>query len=291
MNNYNLDYIQNLIENQIEESLHLEYKASGALGKEDKKKLDISKDVSAIANSDGGILIYGIAEDQNNRHLPKQIEAIKRKEFPKEWLEQIIQDNIQPRISGIQIFTISVGTEDVVYVLNIPKSNTAHQASDKRYYKRLNFIATPMHDYEIRDILNRAKNPEIELKFEYNNKSYELHIIAHNKGEVYAKYINVKIRLPEKIIVNHQKYKPLNNGTIEIFANNTVRELVNPYDTVAKYWPTRYEPILPQTSFELTKIGLHNSKFDYDNFLEWDIFCDNANPVSGSIRLADLLKS
>lgn len=290
MNNYNLDYLQNLIENQIEESLHLEYKASGALEKGDKKKLEISKDVSAMANSDGGILIYGITEDINNRHLPKEIEAIKRKEFPKERLEQIIQDNIQPRISGIKIFPITIGIEDVVYIVDIPKSNTAHQAADKRYYKRNNFNATPMHDYEIRDILNRAKNPEIELKFEYINKIDELHIVAYNHGVVYAKYLNIKIRLPEKIVVRQQHYNLLNNGMIEILANNTIREMVNPYAAVANYWPPRYEPILPQTSFKLTKIGLKNYPLDYENFLEWDIFCDNANPVSGSIRLADLLK-
>jgi len=292
MNNiYNLDYLQNLIENQIEESLHLEYKASGALGKEDKKKFDISKDVSAMANSDGGILIYGITEDQSNRHLPIGIEAIKRKELPKEWLEQIIQDNIQPRINGIQIFTISIGIEGVVYVVDIPKSNTAHQATDKRYYKRFNFNSVPMHDYEIRDVLNRAKNPDIELKFELTNKKRdELHVIAYNQGAVYAKYINVKIRLPEKIVVRQQHHKLLNNGMIEIFAKNTIRELVNPYGAVGTFWPTRYEPILPQTSIKLTKISLHNNPFIYENILEWDIFCDNANPVSGSIRLVDLIK-
>jgi hypothetical protein len=67
--------------------------------------------------------------------------------------------------------------------------------------------------------------------------------------------------------------------------------MVDPYASVAKYYPPRYEPILPQTRFQLTKIPLHNHPFDYENILEWDIFCDNSNPVSGSIRLTDLLNS
>ncbi|HEY1046681.1 MAG TPA: ATP-binding protein [Bacteroidia bacterium] len=287
MNQYNQAYLNNLIENLVEESLHLDYKASGALVNQDNKKAEISKDVSAMANSDGGIIIYGIKEDKN---LAKEIDPIKRKEFSKEWLEQVIQSKIQPRIEGIHIFPISIDDERVVYVVEIPKSNTAHQAADYRYYKRYNFMSIAMYDYEIRDILNRAKNPQIELEFKYSGTKDELQIIAYNRGTVYAKYLNVKIRIPKKI-VKSPVHKQINHDTVEILANNAIREMVNPYATVATYWPTRYEPILPQTRFELTKISLHNYPFDYENILEWDIFCDNANPVSGSIRLADLLNS
>jgi hypothetical protein len=31
----------------------------------------------------------------------------------------------------------------------------AHQARDYRYYKRHNFNALPMEDYEVRDVMNR----------------------------------------------------------------------------------------------------------------------------------------
>jgi len=288
MNKYNFEYLQNLIENQIEESLHLDYKASGALAKQNDKTTEISKDVSAMANSDGGILIYGIREDENNRHLPKEIDSIKRKDFPKEWLEQIIQEKIQPRIDGIKIYSISIDIENVVYVVQIPKSNTAHQAADKKYYKRFNFLSTAMYDYEIRDIFNRAKNPQIELEFKYVHKNDELLIIASNQGIVFAKYLNIKIRLPKKIVKSHID-KIIDQNTVEIFATNTIREIVNPYANVATYWPTRYEPILPQTKFNLIKISLHNYPFDHENVMEWDIFCDNAPPTNGSIRLADLL--
>lgn len=286
MSKYSVDYLHNLIDNQIEESLHLDYKAAGAIAKQDNKTSEISKDVSAMANSDGGLLIYGIKEDKN---LAKEIEPIKRRDFSKEWLEQVIQAKIQPRIDGIQIFPITIDKEGVVYVVEIPKSNTAHQAADKRYYKRFNFQSTAMNDYEIRDILNRVKNPQIEMEFKYNPIKGNLLVIAYNKGNVFAKYLNVKIRLPKKI-VKSQDYKLINDETVEIFASNNVREMVNPYATVATYWPTRYEPLLPQARFELVKIGLNNYPFDYEYVLEWEIFCDNNNPVNGLIRLVDLLK-
>lgn len=60
---YSIEIIESLIANEVEENIHLDYKASGALGKKDEKKSEIVKDVSAFANSDGGIIIYGLTEE------------------------------------------------------------------------------------------------------------------------------------------------------------------------------------------------------------------------------------
>lgn len=49
---WNLDALNNLIKNKVEENLNLDYKAAGSLEKNDKKTNEISKDVSAFANSD-----------------------------------------------------------------------------------------------------------------------------------------------------------------------------------------------------------------------------------------------
>ena len=44
---------------QTPERLDREYKAAGALANTDGKKTEIGKDVSAMANSAGGVIIYG----------------------------------------------------------------------------------------------------------------------------------------------------------------------------------------------------------------------------------------
>lgn len=231
----NLDRVKSFIENKIEENLNLDYKASGSLQRNDKKTNEISKDVSAFANSDGGTIIYGIKEDQINRHLPESIDPINRKEISKEWLEQIIQSKVRPRINGIVIHSITVeeNSDQVVYTVEIPKSNTAHQANDKKYYKRFNFNSEPMYDYEIRDILNRTKTPIIDLELEITKRTYEvkkpysgvpsfnigndgmfqkaeptkeyktnytLRVFARNNGRILANYINSYIEIPEKYL-------------------------------------------------------------------------------------------
>ena len=65
-----LQDLKNMIKNQIQENIHLDYKRSSALSLQNNHK-EIAKDVSAFANSDGGCIIYGIEED---KHLPKKIE-------------------------------------------------------------------------------------------------------------------------------------------------------------------------------------------------------------------------
>jgi len=45
--------------------------------------------------------------------------------------------------------------------------------------------------------------------------------------------------------------------------------LIDNYSSFAKYWPSRYEPILPQTKFKLIEIVLHHSPFDHQNTIEW----------------------
>ena len=134
--------LKNLIKNEIEENIHLDYKEARALENTDGKKNEISKDVSAMANAGGGVIIYGIKEHntKHTSHLPEEITPIDRIKISKEWLEQVIQSKISPKIEGLIIHPIALDSNstDVVYVLEIPQSLKAHQASDKKYYKRNN---------------------------------------------------------------------------------------------------------------------------------------------------------
>src|ERR1700744_966733 len=128
---FDIDYLRRLIANGVEESAELEYKAAAALLREDKKITEATKDVSAFANSNGGILIYGIREDQSNKHLPGNIDPVDRKTITKEWLEQILNARVRPRIHGLKIHVATIADDQVVYILEIPKGETAHQADDR----------------------------------------------------------------------------------------------------------------------------------------------------------------
>lgn len=162
LDNYTYSDLEYLINNEVEENIHLDYKASGALSKEPKKRQEITKDVSAFANSDGGIIIYGISE---KAHKPEGFSYIDGKEFTKEWLENEI-NLIQPRIDGIEIFPIRIDNDlaKSVYIVKIPRSEKApHMARSNKYYKRFNFMSEPMEDYEVKDVMFRHHSPSLVI--------------------------------------------------------------------------------------------------------------------------------
>lgn len=142
---------------------NLYFKAAGALSKDDKKKAEIAKDVSAFANSDGGIILYGIEEQEHKAHALSYIDG---NTYTKEWLEQVIQDNIQRRIEGLKIFPIRDNGDITksIYIVKIPRSsNTPHMSADKCYYKRNNFRSVKMEEYEVRDLFYRESTPNLKI--------------------------------------------------------------------------------------------------------------------------------
>ena len=163
--NYHQSDIEELFENEVEESLNLEFKRAGSLSKKNSSKKEIGKDISAFANSDGGIIIYGIAEEN---HIAKRPSFIDGNEFTKEWLEQIINTNIQRRITDLRIFPIRFGEEikQTIYVVKIPSSKHApHMCSrDNRFYRRYEFESIPMYEYEVRNLYNRKDKTDLEIK-------------------------------------------------------------------------------------------------------------------------------
>lgn len=156
--------ILNLIDVRAEESVNIEFKSAGSLVKEDKKTIEIGKDVSAFANSDGGIIIYGLLEKDN---VAESLSFIDGNVITKEWLESIINGKISRPISGIKIYPIRFEgkIEKTVYIVKVPASPLApHINYDRKYYKRSNFSAEPMQEYEVRNLYGRLNMTELELE-------------------------------------------------------------------------------------------------------------------------------
>jgi len=157
-NSYLIEDIDSLIKNEVEENLYLDYKRSEAL----TNKKEIAKDVSAFANSAGGLIIYGIEE---GNHKPLKYSFIDGNKITKEWLEQIINSNIQRRINNIEIFPIRYNgeVEKTIYVVKIPESFNAPHLSNDKFYRRYNFESIPMLEYEIRNLYNKKNKTVLEI--------------------------------------------------------------------------------------------------------------------------------
>lgn len=156
----NLESIQNLIDNEIKESLNLDYK------KQLTKNTEIAKDVSSFANNNGGKIIYGVDEKNG---LPSSINWIDSKGV-KEKIECVILDHIKPEIKGFNIYSIEnpENHSRAVFVVDIPESSDAPHMANHRYYIRRNFKSEYMEDYEVKDAIFK-KGLKESLDFEMNN--------------------------------------------------------------------------------------------------------------------------
>jgi len=232
MSEWTKQRLEQMIADGVEESLSLDYKGAGSLSKTDeRRKAEVTKDVSSFANASGGVLIYGIAEfeDDQHKHLPERLDPIKRQDITKEWLDQIVH-TIQPRIEGIIIHPVTISERDntVCYVVEVPQSSTAHMARDHRYHKRHNFTTAQMEDYEVRDVMNRRKHPKVEGYIRVNRHTSDVEpegavlVRLVNVSEIMAKHVMVRVELPVDMGGDIAVEEPVarNNtpdGTCELF--------------------------------------------------------------------------
>lgn len=161
---YTVQDIQSLIDTQAEESIYLDFKSAGSLEKSDKKRIELSKDVASFANSDGGIIVYGIKEVN---HVATEFTFIDGNEFTKEWIEQVINSYVQRRIPDVKIYPIRIDGDlkKSLYLVKIPYSYDApHLSKDNRFYKRYNFMSVPMEEYEVRMSYGRKRKSKLGIE-------------------------------------------------------------------------------------------------------------------------------
>jgi hypothetical protein len=110
-----------LVADQIRESKTIEFKQHLNL-EGDKAKVEFLSDITAFANTDGGDLVYGIADASGcagelvgMRNL--DLDSIQQK------IENLLRTWVQPRIRGIEFHPISLDESgSIALVIRIPKS-------------------------------------------------------------------------------------------------------------------------------------------------------------------------
>lgn len=213
------DDLLRLIASSVQENVQLDYKSCAALQNTDGKKSEISKDVSAFANSAGGVLVYGIVEVG---HVPVRLdEGFDPNYLSKEWLEQVINSRIQRKVDGIRINPVDLPKTHpgkVAYVVVVPQSSRApHQASDKRFYKRYNFESVPMEEYEIRDVSRRSEGPKLSIRFRTEG------VTATQAGA--GEQVNQVTRVKIMPLIENESPVPAEYITISIYVDTSVAKI------------------------------------------------------------------
>jgi hypothetical protein len=199
---WQLSDIDRMIEDRVQESLVLDYKASGSLSRDSKPVSELTKDVSAFANSEGGALVYGVTQDKDNYPLALDVGSDKGT-ISAEWMSQIIDSRISPRIRGYRIHAIDLPTGKALFVVYVPQAETAHMADDNRYYRRSDCRSVPMEAYEVLDVMGRSKAADFRLDLRLASGGTKLFVYGENFSSVPVPYYVVYLYLGEGTRASH----------------------------------------------------------------------------------------
>lgn len=113
-------FLAQICEEQWAETQTLEFKALLQLSDEDARQ-EFRKDVCALANAEGGDLIFGISEKSGRANAILPINGVEA-DATKRRIQQILESKVEPRIHGIQFHACPIAAGGFVLVLRIPSS-------------------------------------------------------------------------------------------------------------------------------------------------------------------------
>jgi hypothetical protein len=158
------DHVRDLVSRRIRESRTLDFKQS--LETSDSGKVDFLQDVTAMANADGGTIIYGAVEgDGEDRGLIVDVKPLAiRPDELQSTLTNILRDGVEERIAGVLHGALPLDG-GYVYIVRVPPSPLAPhmvimRSSRLRFYLRANTSNDPMTVRQIKEAVLRADRAE-----------------------------------------------------------------------------------------------------------------------------------
>ena len=144
INHINRTDIERLVApDPVLEDLRIEYKEK-LPGTSDSDILKFLASVSSFANTNGGLIIFGIPEkrdEEGKRGIPDRIEGVEVNNFSelRERLFNIVRDSVEPRISGVEMCELSGFRNGSIVIMRIPRSWVRPHMIKFRSYRRFYF--------------------------------------------------------------------------------------------------------------------------------------------------------
>ena len=169
LDDISLDDIRLLIENQVPEGRHLDYKETPYSGRP-KDRREFLRDVIALANAEGGYLVLGIREDGASRAA--ELVPFDNPLEVAQAIRQTCLDGIRDRIDGLEVRAFETGFNQGIVIIHTPNTDQCpHMLTlDGRteFYRRYETDKRAMTIGEIRETI--LSNPrfrqlvELELR-------------------------------------------------------------------------------------------------------------------------------
>jgi hypothetical protein len=277
--------------------------------KEDKIKNDLSRAISAFANTGGGYILLGI-NDKSYMIDDGGINIMVKPSGTREWLDSIIPALVDPTLIGFNVIEktqknlIEITAPDrAIYIIDIPDSEAApHQANDKRYYGRIGSTTSPLPHQFVMDILGRVKVPNIVPRFCLNEEErfLELLIFLENRGKIMGHYALGLVYIPKYLIpekdLKFAKFEKRDNQEYFVLnIDNIEKDVIGWNMNLPKYGNKMFMPILQGISFKIRQ-QLKNNPFRLGlpavqkEKIFWELSVDNSPMKTGELTIGEIIK-
>jgi hypothetical protein len=155
--------VEDLIKAKLPEGQRLEYKQALHLDTP-TQKAEVAKDVSGLANAQGGLLFFGIEEDDSEEPLPLRILPL-NEEGLQTRLEDILDSALEPKAS-FHAATVRVEGGTGIVMRVEPRSGNpmmVQSYGQHRYFRRRGTRTMPMSGTEVAESFSQAQARETGL--------------------------------------------------------------------------------------------------------------------------------
>ncbi|MCA9466872.1 MAG: ATP-binding protein [Nitrospira sp.] len=281
-------------DSQARENINIEYKEAR---EKFQKSKEIGKDVSAFANSEGGLIFYGIKCDFSDRTKPKAITGLAPENI--EIFDQIIHTNIHQPIKGIKWKCIPNESPKVLLVYVPQSDESPHQNIDNKYYIRLGGRSIPMPHYLVELHFGKRRRPKLTLqinpvqepKIEDFEDGYSsainFHVFIRNSGKGIARDNLAVLKFPPEDYL--KEINPLSGGLAEISELHSGQRTWQWQDSWVIHPGIRKR--IWSFSAKISEKYLDGTgTIDLYPILEWDIFSDEMSPQQGCVMIHEYFK-
>lgn len=252
---------------------------------------ELSKQVSAFANSGGGIIVFGIENPRSGDPLKVDDQggvSLNLGNGTREWLEDIVPKLVDFPLSKINVYELvakdneatQIKADKGIFIIDIPSSEQApHQAIDNLYYARVGGKSKPINHRFVMDIIGRAKHPKLKMEVKLmlaeessrarysGSKNLEIECYCRNSGSIYANFVNGWVYVPSSVILSYgRKIVIEEKEYVSFYFENVHKDMVGSRDTYRSMnvggnsmplkgteplYVTRFDPVLPRLRFHV----------------------------------------
>jgi len=198
--------IERFVSDAQEEHLTLDFKSiqNAALKRPDDKR-SIARSLSGFANSEGGLIIWGVDARKNDRGIDAATALSPITELDRlvPRLNELTGEATSPVVEGVRHRPIDIGDNAGFGVTYVPESETGpHMArlGENRYYKRSGDSFYVMEHFDVQDMFGRRKQPKLELSIRITGTGSQtviyLGIQNNGRGTARAPYLAFTIPAP-----------------------------------------------------------------------------------------------